>query len=33
MVLSFVHDPFIISCGGDILERKINIASEHLYAS
>ena len=33
MVLSFVYDPCIISCGGDSLERKINIASEHLYAS
>lgn len=33
MVLSFVYDPCIISCGGDSLERKINIASEHLYSS
>ena len=36
--LSFVYDPCIISCGGD-LKRKTNcpfvsnIASEHLYAS
>ena len=33
MVLNFVYDPCMISCGGDSLERKINIASEHLYAS
>ena len=33
MVLSFVYDPCIISRGGDSLERKINIASENLYAS